>query len=84
MTDAPNRPVYQRGQFRHAECGKPIECIDIARHLDFNLGSVIKHIWRAGLLESSSLTDLRKARWYLDDEIRELEAAEQEGKRPWD
>lgn len=26
-----------------------IECIDIVRHHDFNIGNVIKYIWRAGL-----------------------------------
>ena len=26
-----------------------VECIDIVRHYDFNIGNVIKYVWRAGL-----------------------------------
>jgi hypothetical protein len=51
-----------------------VECIDVARYFNFNLGNVIKYVWRAGRKEGSSLLeDLKKARWYLDDEIRQLE-----------
>lgn len=51
-----------------------IECIDVARYFNFNLGNVIKYIWRAGLKDGSpSIQDLRKARFYLDDEIKKLE-----------
>lgn len=48
-----------------------IECIDITRHMNFNLGNVVKYIWRAGLKNEAifSLQDLEKAAWYLNDEI---------------
>lgn len=47
-----------------------IECIEIARHMNFNLGNVVKYLWRSGLKDSAAkLEDLEKARWYLDDEI---------------
>lgn len=56
-----------------------IECIDVARHFDFNLGNAIKYIWRAGLkkdkgrsLKDKKIEDLEKAVWYLKDEIAEL------------
>lgn len=57
-----------------------IECIEIARYYDFNIGNVIKYIWRAGLKHEKGMTDkekriedLKKAEFYLLDEIRLLE-----------
>lgn len=57
-----------------------IEVIDITRHMDFNLGNVIKYVLRSGRKQEKGMTDnekrledLKKARWYLDDEIREAE-----------
>ena len=45
-----------------------IECIAITRHMSFNLGNVIKYIWRADE-KGFDLEDLKKAAWYLADEI---------------
>jgi len=45
-----------------------IECIEITRHFNFNLGNAIKYIWRADF-KGNSKEDLRKAIWYLQDEI---------------
>lgn len=54
-----------------------IECIEIVRHMNFNTGSAIKYLWRAGLKDGNpSLQDLRKAVWYLQDEISRLEHEE--------
>ena len=54
-----------------------IECIQVTRHMGFNLGNVVKYLWRAGLKDHApSLEDLRKARWYLNDEIEQLERCE--------
>lgn len=51
-----------------------IECIEITRHHNFNIGNVIKYCWRQGLKEGeTSLTDLKKAQWYLNDEISKIE-----------
>lgn len=36
--------------------------------MNFNLGNAIKYIWR-----NTSTTDLRKAVWYIQDEIKKLE-----------
>ena len=48
-----------------------IECIDVARHFSFNLGNVIKYIWRA-YHKGATIEDLEKAVWYLQDEIKML------------
>lgn len=60
------------------KCG--IEVLDIARHLDFNLGNSIKYILRAGHkseegmnIEEKKIEDLKKAIFYLNDEIKLLE-----------
>ena len=50
-----------------------VECIEVVRHFPFNLGNVIKYLWRAPL-KGATLEDLKKARWYLDDAIRQAEA----------
>jgi len=46
-----------------------IECIDVTRHMNFNLGNAIKYIWRADL-KHDAVEDLRKAVWYLQDELK--------------
>ena len=53
-----------------------IEPILICRHMGFALGNVIKYVMRAPF-KGHELEDLRKARWYLDDEIKRLEASEE-------
>lgn len=50
-----------------------IECIDVAEHFNFNLGNGIKYLWRAGLKGPDPAEDLRKARWYIEREIKRLE-----------
>jgi hypothetical protein len=55
-----------------------VECITVVRHHSFNIGNVIKYLWRAGL-KDASLKDLKKARYYLDDEIKMIEEAQQIG-----
>lgn len=56
-----------------------IECIDITRHRNFNIGNAIKYLWIAGLKEDKDrklidkqVEDLNKAVWYLVDEIHRL------------
>lgn len=56
-----------------------IECIDITRHRNFNVGNAIKYLWRAGLKIDSDkssinkqIEDLEKAVWYIVDEIHKL------------
>lgn len=57
-----------------------IECIEITRHYCFSIGNAIKYLWRAGLKSDASLTDkekeiedLKKAIWYINDRIKQLE-----------
>ena len=52
-----------------------VECITVTRHMGFNLGNAVKYIWRADLKEHA-LDDLRKAEWYIRDEITKREYAE--------
>jgi hypothetical protein len=42
--------------------------------MNFNLGNTVKYISRAGK-KDDVLQDLKKARWYLDREIANREAA---------
>lgn len=50
-----------------------VECIQITRHMNFNLGNALKYIWRAGIKsEASHIQDLEKAVFYLNDEIQRL------------
>lgn len=49
-----------------------IECIEVTRHMNFNTGNAIKYIWRY-LDKGDPVENLKKAQWYLDDEIRRLE-----------
>ena len=37
--------------------------------MGFNLGNAIKYIWRAGIKTEDAERDLRKAIWYIEDEI---------------
>ena len=56
------------------------EVIDIAEHLTFNAGNVVKYAARAGRLDESlnkndaegRIEDMKKARKYLDREIERL------------
>lgn len=57
-----------------------IECIEVARHMSFNLGNVLNYIRRHGkkLYEtnpdelSNAIEDLEKAAWYINNEIELL------------
>lgn len=51
-----------------------VECIQITRHRNFNIGNAIKYLWRAGLKnQNAEIEDLRKAVFYIVDEIDRLE-----------
>jgi hypothetical protein len=50
-----------------------IECIDVVEHMTFNVGNAVKYLWRHGLKPSaSSVTDLKKAAWYIQREIERV------------
>ena len=65
-----NDPVNHPSHYTSHPSG--VECIQITRWMNFNLGNAIKYIWRAGN-KGNALEDLKKARWYLDDEINRRE-----------
>jgi hypothetical protein len=51
-----------------------VECIQITRHRNFNIGNAFKYLWRAGIKnESTHIEDLKKAIFYIQDEINRLE-----------
>lgn len=50
-----------------------VECIQVTEHFGFCVGNAIKYMWRAGLKNKDAITDLKKARWYVDREIARLE-----------
>lgn len=52
-----------------------VECIQITEHMGFNLGNVVKYIWRADL-KGTAIQDLEKARWYIEREIQRRKASE--------
>lgn len=57
-----------------------IEVMDVIRAFDlsFSLGNVVKYVTRAGKKHKETyLEDLKKAKWYLDDEIRHVEGIPQ-------
>jgi hypothetical protein len=57
----------------HYNMGK-IEAIDVIEDwmLNFNLGSVVKYIARAGH-KDDIVQDLKKALWYLEREVKRIE-----------
>lgn len=68
MADAVNHPQHYGGADNTYEAIKVIE----AWGLGFCLGNTVKYISRAGK-KGSALEDLKKARWYLEREIKKLE-----------
>lgn len=71
-------PEFKHDFVNHPKhyCDHPsgIECIEITRHHDFAIGNAIKYLWRAGLKDSDNeIQDLKKAVWYIQDKISQLE-----------
>lgn len=52
-----------------------VQCIEITQHFNFNKGNAIKYIWRAGL-KGCEIEDLKKALWYITNEIQRLEKSD--------
>ncbi len=63
MEDNINHPAHYAGVV------VKIECIDLTRHLNFQLGNAVKYLWRAGKKggKEQEIEDLEKALWYLQD-----------------
>jgi hypothetical protein len=69
MSDPVNHPSH------YTDNPKGIELIDMIGHLSFPKGAAIKYIYRAGKkgTPDKELEDLKKARWFVDHLIQELE-----------
>lgn len=76
--DKVNHPKHYNNSPAHCTCGRRLECIDISRHMNFNIGNTIKYIWR--FRDKNGLEDLKKARWHLDDEIKQMESKDVKAK----
>ena len=63
-------PVHKPSHYNSHPSG--IQCIDITKHMGFNLGNVIKYVWRADL-KDNAIEDLKKAKWYIENEIEKRE-----------
>jgi hypothetical protein len=66
LTTVSHDPVNHPKHYTNHPSG--VECIQITRHMGFNLGNAIKYIWRADL-KNDAIEDLEKAVWYIRDEI---------------
>ena len=65
-----NHPNHYGGEDNTYEAIKVIEAWD----LDFHIGNTVKYISRAGKKEADQeLQDLKKALWYLERKIKNLE-----------
>ncbi len=67
-----NDPVDHPAHYTQHPSG--VECIQITRHMNFNLGNAMKYLWRAADGEAG-IQDLRKAAWYISDEIQRRQKA---------
>ena len=71
MADPVNHPAHYGGADSPYEAIKVIE----AWELGFCLGNTVKYISRAGKKTPDAVEDLKKARWYLDHEIKKIESS---------
>lgn len=62
MSDPVNQPKH------YTSHPSGVECIQVAEHMSYNLGNVIKYVWRADL-KGNAIEDLRKAEYYIRREI---------------
>lgn len=70
MTEQVNHPNHYFGEDNPYEVIKVIEAWD----LNFHLGNTVKYVARAGKKnKDEELQDLKKALWYLEREISNLE-----------
>lgn len=81
MNDRVNQPKH------YTSHPSGVECITISQHYNFCVGNAIKYCWRAGLKEEhgsdpveKQIEDLKKAVWYLNREIKNLEEGAYDGK----
>lgn len=80
---APTNPAESRDSINSPSHYTPhpsgVECIAVTEHMSFLRGNAVKYLWRAGQKgegRARELEDLRKAVWYVQREIANLERAE--------
>lgn len=64
MADAVNHPAHYAPIFE----ARQIECLDIARYLDFCRGNAFKYVWMAGLKgePEKAIEDCETAKFYMN------------------
>ena len=67
MADNVNHPTHYAPKFMT----KPLECIDITRHMSFLTGNAFKYVWRAGDKGDveKAQEDLDKALFYINEAV---------------
>jgi len=68
MNDLVNNPSH------YTSHPSGIEAIEVTRWMNYNLGNVVKYVWRADL-KGNNIQDLEKAQFYLNDEIKRLKGS---------
>ena len=66
LYDLEDDPVSHPSHYNSHPSG--VDCIDITKHMNFNLGNALKYIWRADL-KNDAVEDLKKAIWYIEKEL---------------
>ena len=75
-TEVKSDPVSHPRHYTSHPSG--VECLTITRHMNFNRGNALKYLWRAES-KGSEVEDLRKAAFYIADEIGRLEELQKIG-----
>ena len=71
MASKQNDPVNHPSHYTSDPSG--VECLEITRWRNFNIGNAIKYLWRAGIKDDQKvIEDLEKAVFYINDEIKRL------------
>lgn len=72
MSNRTNTNIIERPAHYNSH-SSGVECYVIAQDFGYILGNAVKYIWRAGLKSPNALEDLKKARWYVNKRIEQLE-----------
>lgn len=68
-------PHYELNGPPCAGCGRPIQCIEVREAMTANLSDAIKYLWRQGNKDGEDpIKDLNKSVWYIEREIKRLQA----------
>lgn len=76
MAETVNHPAHYGGESNPFECIKVLEAwMTPEQFAGFLVGNFLKYTSRAGK-KGNELEDLKKARWYLDRRIQQLESGD--------